>query len=177
MVIHTLNSIWIMFTFELCIMCRVRKHFTPKNVHMELIHITFAAFLRHLLSQLWWTKCLMHNDIQKTNDEKKSQCWPPFSSIILPKIEIALMRFKDVDVIHSTQSHMRMSVAFMKLARDWTWYVIFGRYKYALPARNRVHTHNTPYWALSINRANTLQQCDTLVSQNFVQTSILCNIM
>lgn len=45
--------------------------------------------------------------------------------------------------IHLTQSTSKMSTHSMKLAWDWTWYIIFGRYKYAhiSVARNRA-IHN-----------------------------------
>lgn len=60
-----------------------------------------------------------------------------------------LMHFKDMN-IHLTQSVLKMSIHFMKMAWDWTWYIIFGRYKYANISEAR-NTNVVNEWTRSLN--------------------------
>lgn len=60
-----------------------------------------------------------------------------------------LMHFKDMN-IHLTQSVLKMSIHFMKMAWDWTWYIIFGRYKYANISEAR-NTNAVNEWTRRLN--------------------------
>lgn len=59
------------------------------------------------------------------------------------------MHFKDMN-IHLTQSVLKMSIHFMKMAWDWTWYIIFGRYKYANISEAR-NTNVVNEWTRRLN--------------------------